>query len=57
MLVVSLFLLENQMLRAHAAQLCGYKHPKTGLLTLTAFHDLAGGIWPGPRTRTSRWPR
>jgi diguanylate cyclase (GGDEF)-like protein len=42
-LLVPLFLLENQMLRAHAAQLCGYKDAKTGLLTLTAFHDLAAG--------------
>lgn len=42
-LLVPLFLLENRMLRAHAAHLCGYRDGKTGLLTLTAFDDLATG--------------
>lgn len=42
-LLVPLFLLENQMLRAHAAQLCGFRDGKTGLLTLTAFDELAQG--------------
>jgi diguanylate cyclase (GGDEF)-like protein len=40
-LLVPLFLLEHQMLRAHAARLRGYRDAKTGLLTLTAFDDLA----------------
>lgn len=40
-LLVPLFLLEHQMLRAHAARLGSYRDAKTGLLTLTAFDDLA----------------
>lgn len=40
-LLVPLFLLRIQMLRAHAAHLAGYRDVKTGLLSHAAFHDLA----------------
>lgn len=41
-LLAPLFVGQYYALQAHAATLGGFRDPKTGLLTLTAFHDMAG---------------
>lgn len=41
-LLIPMFLLKDQFLRARGAALTAYRDPKTGLLTLAAFRDLAG---------------
>ena len=41
-LLAPLFVGHHYALQAHATNLGGFRDPKTGLLTLAAFHDLAG---------------
>ena len=41
-LLAPLFVGQYYALQAHATNLGGFRDPKTGLLTLAAFHDLAG---------------